>query len=88
MRCAGKARRVWVFADEGQAFWSGRKIPAAIGRGAVKFALGRPSRCPPAIQALADGYAGKTCDYGAVAAGIADGTVKIVVCGDGEALFS
>ena len=35
------------------------------------------------IQALADGYAGKTCDYGAVAAGIADGTVKIVVCGDG-----
>jgi len=51
-------RRIWVFADEGQAFWEKRKIPPAIEKHAVKFDLGRPYRCTPGIQALADAYVG------------------------------
>ena len=52
-------RRIWVFADEGQAFWEKRKIPPAIEKHAVKFDLGWPYRCTPGIQALADAYLGK-----------------------------
>jgi hypothetical protein len=89
MRCAetgenGK-RRIWVFADEGQAFWEKRKIPPAIEKHAVKFDLGRPYRCPPGIQALAEAYVGKNCDFEAVAGEVADGTIKVIVCGDTEA---
>jgi hypothetical protein len=60
-------RRIWVFADEGQAFWEKRKIPPAIEKHAVKFDLGRPYRCTPGIQALADAYLGKNSDFEAVA---------------------
>ena len=96
MRCAetgergsgenGK-RRIWVFADEGQAFWEKRKIPPAIEKHAVKFDLGRPYRCPPGIQALAEAYVGKTGggDFEAIAREVADGTIKIIECGDTEA---
>jgi len=96
MRCAGTGerrsgekgkRRIWVFADEGQAFWEKRKIPPAIEKHAVKFDLGRPYRCPPGIQALADAYVGKTGDgsFEAVAREVADGTIKVISCGDTEA---
>jgi ABC-type taurine transport system substrate-binding protein len=34
-------------------------IPPAIEKHAVKFDLGRPYRCTPGIQALADAYLGK-----------------------------
>jgi len=93
MRCAGTGergsgengkRRIWVFADEGQAFWEKRKIPPAIEKYAVKFDLGRPYRCPPGIQALADAYVGKNCDFEAVAREVADGTIKVIVFGDTE----
>ena len=96
MRCAGTGergsgekgkRRIWVFADEGQAFWEKRKIPPAIEKHAVKFDLGRPYRCPPGIQALADAYVGKTRggDFEAMAREVADGTIKVIGCGDTEA---
>lgn len=78
-------RRIWVFADEGQAFWEKRKIPPAIEKHAVKFDLGRPYRCTPGIQALADAYVGKNSGFEAVAGEVADGTIKVIVCGDKEA---
>ena len=84
-RCAGRGgrRRIWVFADEKQAFWEGRRIPAGIEERAVKFGLRRPYRCPSAVQALADAYADGGWGDGperldAVAQGLAEGTVKIV----------
>ena len=65
------------------------QLAAEIEARAVKFALKRPYRCPPAVQALADAYvdggwgdgAGR---FEAAAQGLADGTSKVVVCGDGE----
>ena len=90
-QCAGPAglRRVWVFADDKQAFWEDRRIPPAIERQALKYELKRPYRCPVAVQALADAYVEGGWGSGpgrleAVSQGLADGTVKIVVCGDRE----
>jgi hypothetical protein len=86
--CRGP-RRLWIFADEDQAFWDDRRIPAEIEARAVKYVLKRPYRCPPAVQALADAYVDGGWGDGtgrleAVAQGSADGTIKVVVCGDGE----
>ena len=91
-RCAGtgEGRRIWVFADDGQAFWTARRLPPEFERRAVKFALRTPYRCPPGVQALAEAYvAGGWGDDGAgleaVMREIAEGTIKIVVGGDTEA---
>jgi hypothetical protein len=80
-------RRIWVFADEGQAFWEKRKIPPAIEKHAVKFDLGRPYRCTPGIQALADAYVGgRTGEGGGRARGLKEkagregvGALRVVV---------
>ena len=91
-RCAGPAsgqRRIWIFADEKQAFWENRRIPPEIETVASKYALKRPYRCPPGIQALADAYVEGGWGSGperleAVAHGLADGTLKVVASGDTE----
>lgn len=91
-RCAGPAsgRRIWIFADEKQAFWENRRIPPELEMRASKYALKRPYRCPPGIQALADAYVEGGWGSGperleAVAQGLADGTLKVVASGDSEA---
>lgn len=92
-RCAAPAsgrRRIWIFADEKQAFWEDRRIPPGIEERAARFALKRPYRCPPAVQALADAYVDGGWGSGperlrAVTQGLADGTIKIVASGDSEA---
>ncbi len=53
-----------VIVDEGQDFG---KHEWAIEKHAVKFDLGRPYRCTPGIQALADAYLGKNSGFEAVA---------------------
>ena len=46
-------------------------IPPAIEKHAVKFDLGRPYRCTPGIQALADAYVGgRTWEGGGRARGL------------------
>jgi hypothetical protein len=91
-QCAGRAglRRLWVFADDSQAFWEDRRIPSDLADRAVKFSLRRPYRCPPGVQAFADAYVEGGWGNGperldAVAQGLADGTLKVVVSGDTEA---
>jgi len=91
-RCAGPAERprIWIFADEKQAFWENRRIPAELEMGASKYALKRPYRCPPGVQALADAYVEGGWGSGperlaAVAQGLEDGTLKVVASGDTEA---
>jgi len=88
-RCAGRGgrRRLWVFADEKQAFWEDRRIPPEIEARAVKYGLRRPYRCPSSVQALADaylvgGWGDGTERLEAARSGLADGTIKIV--GGGE----
>jgi hypothetical protein len=90
-QCAGRAglRRIWIFADEKQAFWEDRRIPPELERQAFKYELKRPYRCPAAVQALADAYVEGGWGSGperleAVAQGLADSTIKVVVSGDGE----
>jgi len=86
MRYARDRQRIWVFADEGQAFWEKRTIPSAIEEHAVKFDLRTPFRCPPGIQALADAYLGKLTDNGsrAISTEVAAATIKVIVCDDAE----
>ena len=91
-RCAGKGtkRRIWVFADEGQAFWENRRLPPEFEKQALKYNLRRPYRCPPGIQALTEAYVAGGWESGTdvpdvVAKELADGTIKIITSGDSEA---
>ena len=85
VRGAGYAR-IWIFADEKQAFWENRRIPPELEKRAFKYELRRPYRCPPSVQAVADAYVEGGWGSGpgrleAVSQGLADGTVKIVASG-------
>ncbi len=77
--CARKTGRLWVFADEAQAFWSDRKIPEHIEKGSFRVRLKKPYRCPPAIQNLTDAYAGR-CDpdIQLLREGIREGVIRVV----------
>jgi len=74
-RLAAESGALWkgcgfdtVIVDEGQDFG---KHEWAIEKHAVKFDLGRPYRCTPGIQALADAYVGgRTGEGGGSARGL------------------
>ncbi len=96
MRCAGSKKRVWAFMDESQAFWEKRTPPRPFLKRCTHLNLGKPYRCPPAIQALADAYVGKLPERGeagtapeappgpespdAVRLPLDDGTIGIISC--------
>ena len=56
--CSSKTNKIWVFADNDQAFWTDRGIPEIKHQKWLRFNLNKPYRCPPAIQNLSDCYAG------------------------------
>ncbi|MFC1488841.1 NERD domain-containing protein [Thermodesulfobacteriota bacterium] len=56
--CSRKTNRIWVFADQDQAFWTDRKIPEIKQQKWFRYNLNKPYRCPPAIQNLSECYAG------------------------------
>lgn len=70
---------LWVFADEHQAFWADRNLPESLQSTTFKVRLSKPYRCPPAIQHLADCYAGK-CepDRATLRQGAHDGQIKVI----------
>jgi len=77
--CARKTGRLWVFADEAQAFWSDRNIPGRIEKRSFKVRLKRPYRCPPEIQNLADAYAGHgEPDIQLLKEGVRQGVIRVV----------
>jgi len=77
--CARKTGRLWVFADEAQAFWSDRNIPEQIENGSFKVRLKRPYRCPPEIQNLADAYTGHgEPDTQLLKEGVRQGVIRVV----------
>jgi len=84
MRCARKPPRIWCFADEGQAFWEERKIPQPIRENCVLYNLGKPYRCPPGIQALAEAYLGKELDTAAVEEDRGKGIIAVRACDEGR----
>jgi hypothetical protein len=96
-RCAGRSvlrrKRLWVFMDDSQAFWEGRTLPRPFLRKCARFNLGKPYRCPPGIQALADAYVAKRGERGEEGAAseapaaadlirqaLDDGTIGIIPC--------
>lgn len=76
--CAKGNKRIWVFTDDNQAFWKGRKMPDDFLDKCVKYKLDKPYRCPPGVQALADSYVGVQLDVTLVRSAIADETIKII----------
>ena len=57
--CLAQSGSLWVFTDNDQAFWVDRAVPASLMGSALRYRLNRPYRCPPAIQHVADCYAGR-----------------------------
>jgi superfamily I DNA and RNA helicase len=77
--CMRPHSRLWVFADENQAFWKDRKLPERIEREFFKIRLKKPYRCPPAIQNLTDCYAGRCqADNPLLKQGIQENTLRLV----------
>ena len=76
--CAKGNKRIWVFTDDNQAFWKGRKMPDDFLDKCVKYKLDKPYRCPPGVQALADAYVGVQLDVALVRSAIEDGIIKII----------
>lgn len=56
--CSRKSNKIWVFADDDQAFWTDRSIPEIKQQKWFRYNLKKPYRCPPSIQNLCDCYAG------------------------------
>jgi hypothetical protein len=61
--CSRKTNRLWVFADDDQAFWPEREIPETEHQKWFRYNLKKPYRCPPAIQNLSDCYHEKTKSF-------------------------
>ncbi|MBN2567906.1 MAG: NERD domain-containing protein/DEAD/DEAH box helicase [Deltaproteobacteria bacterium] len=81
--CTRKTGRLWVFSDEGQAFWGNRKIPEGIEHKSSKIRLHKPYRCPPEIQNLTDCYAGRCqVDLQLVKTGIQADIIRLVTCSE------
>ncbi|MFH2075254.1 MAG: hypothetical protein ABIJ57_07900, partial [Pseudomonadota bacterium] len=77
--CAGKPGRLWLFADEEQAFWAKRRIQDDITTRSFRVRLKRPYRCPDSIQNLTDCYAG-ICepDWKQIKSGVKNGVIRVV----------
>src|SRR5438034_3474047 len=73
-----REKPLWAFHDPAQRYWTEREIPGDLF--ATRFRLPVAHRCHPAIQALADRYAGKPADEQLIRSGLADGTLAIVAC--------
>jgi hypothetical protein len=78
-QCSARPHRIWVFMDESQAFWEKRTLPRPFLRKCARLDLGKPYRCPPGIQALADAYLGKAAPNATDSLRLAldDGTIGI-----------
>ena len=57
--CVHSDGKLWVFADQAQAFWKDRGVQEQMVQGLMKYALKRPYRCHPAIQHLDECYTGQ-----------------------------
>lgn len=57
--CVHPKGKLWVFADQAQAFWNDRGVQEQMVQEFMKYALKRPYRCHPAIQHLDECYTGQ-----------------------------
>jgi hypothetical protein len=81
--CMHEAGRLWVFADEEQAFWRDRRIPGSIDRKSFRIRLRKPYRCPPGVQNLTDCYAGRCQpDLPLLKDGVRGDVIRLVTCSE------
>lgn len=81
--CVRPQGKLWIFADQGQAFWPGRLLRSEMVRGFPKCSLKKPYRCHPAIQNLDECYSGH-CepDLKLLQKSINENVVRIVTCSE------
>jgi hypothetical protein len=87
--CSRKNNKIWVFADDDQAFWTDRSIPEIKKQNWFRYNLKKPYRCPPAIQNLSDCYAG-CCelDLSLVKEAIDENLICIIPSSEQKLLFN
>ena len=86
--CVHPKGKLWVFADQAQAFWSDRGVVHdEMVQGFMKYALKKPYRCHPAIQHLDECYTGQ-CDpdLKILRDGLKEGVIRIITSSEGKLL--
>ena len=85
--CVNPEGKIWVFADQAQAFWSDRGVHEEMIQGFMKYALKKPYRCHPAIQHLDECYSGQ-CepDCKILRDGLKKEVIRIVTSSEGKLL--
>jgi len=81
--CVRSRGKLWVFADQGQAFWPDRLLGSEMVRSFPKCSLKKPYRCHPAIQNLDECYSGHCeLDLKLFQKSINENVVRIVTCSE------
>ena len=77
--CVHPQGKLWVFADQEQAFWPDRGLSNETIQGFMKYNLKKPYRCHPAIQHLDECYSG-TCnpDHLLLQRSVKEGVIRII----------
>ena len=85
--CVHPEGKIWVFADQAQAFWSDRGVHNELVQGFMKYSLKKPYRCHPAIQHLDECYTGQ-CepDLKILRDGLKEDVIWIVTSSEGKLL--
>lgn len=82
--CAEPKRRLWIFMDDTQAFLHDCILPEEIKKKSTKYLLGKPYRCPVAIQELADAYIDGEPNMKLIQPGVENKIIKIKGCEEGK----
>jgi hypothetical protein len=86
--CSCKNNRIWVFADDDQAFWSDHRIPEIRDQKWSRYNLKKPYRCPPAIQNLSDCYAGcSKLDMPLIEEAVRENVIRVVKSSEQKLLY-
>ena len=85
--CLRPKGKLWVFSDQGQAFWSDRGVQEQMVEGFMKYNLRRPYRCHPAIQHLDECYSGQAePDRQILRDGLKGEVIRIITSSEGKLL--
>jgi len=85
--CVRPEGKLWVFADQAQAFWNDRGVNEEMAQEFMKYNLNKPYRCHPAIQHLDACYSGQSePDRKILQDGLKEEVIRIVTSSEGKLL--
>ena len=85
--CVRPEGKLWVFADQAQAFWSDRGVNEEMAQGFMKYNLNKPYRCHPVIQHLDECYSGlREPDRKILQGGLKEEVIRIITSSEGKLL--